>query len=621
MKKLFLILISILLLGTINVQAEEEYNIVIDENNNFILTDSSNNQITDNTIAKYEENTLTLGEGKYFNQIKVKSDATITSNDKGVYIKELTSKEGNDYILANITINKLKVNESDTYIFKIDLGGNLIVNDSVLISQEEYEIKGYIYFIDSKIENAESINSRSIDEDGNGIKVINSTINYHGQLYTQTGGNYIKNSNISGNSLYAIEKFYIENSNIYCGYFTKQNGNYDTIIKNSTIKVTKEYPSQAYLFSGNLTLEDTFFEAGSLYISKGELNINNSTINLSSNAYIKKSVSIKNSKLSFLGTLSLTERNELTSIKIEDSEVAASDFYIPSCTVEGSENETRFYAKNSKVTANKGNFSSLLHGNIVFENCELNIIENLIYSYNNFSLINCTGKFSGGVIIDHNLLIRNSKLLFLNENSRNEQYSSLAVKNDLKINNSNVIFDNTNNNKKPILVQGNIVLDDRIIPIDQGKELLKVKELEDSTEERTNCPSCFNNNKPIFSFAYEDESYTSYVQLATQKTATFKVKNGTWLDGTSDDIKIDYLYGEPLEIENLPKEVQELLTSKMGSWSMDLNNLDTTKDLDIEFKYDLINPETKRNLILIMIISIITFFSLRLIRREKVNNN
>ena len=615
MKKVFLLLVTILLLGTINVQAEEEYNIVIDENNNFTLTDSSNNQITDNTIAKYEDNTLTLGEGKYFNQIKVKSNATITSNDKGVYIKKLTTKEDSTYIPANITINKLKVNESDTYICTIDIGGNLAINESEIASKGNYEIKGYIYFIDSKIENAESINSRSIDEDGNGIKVINSTINYHGQLYTQTGGNYIKNSNISGNSLYAIEKFYIENSNIYCGYFTKQNGNYDTIIKNSTIKVTKASPSQAYLFSGNLTLEDSFFEAGSLYISKGELNINNSTINLSSNAYIKKSVSIKNSKLSFLGTLSLTERNELTSIKIEDSEVAASDFYIPSCTVEGSENETRFYAKNSKVTTNKGNFSSLLYGNIVFENCELNIIENLIHSYNNFSLINCTGKFSGGVIIDHNLLIRNSKLLFLNENSRNEQYSSLAVKNDLKINNSNVIFDNTNNNKKPILVQGNIVLDDRIIPIDQGKELLKVKELEDSTEERNAYALLFDADKPIFSFAYEDESYTKYVQLATKKTATFKVKNGTWLDGTSDDIKIDYLYGEPLEIEDLPKEVQELLTSKMGSWSMDLNNLDTTQDLDIEFKYDLINPETKRNLLIlfaIIVISIVVFTKIKI---------
>ena len=93
MKKVFLLLVTILLLGTINVQAEEEYNIVIDENNNFILTDSSNNQITDNTIAKYEDNTLTLGEGKYFNQIKVKSNATISSNDKEVYIKELTTKE------------------------------------------------------------------------------------------------------------------------------------------------------------------------------------------------------------------------------------------------------------------------------------------------------------------------------------------------------------------------------------------------------------------------------------------------------------------------------------------------------------------------------------------------
>ena len=71
----------------------------------------------------------------------------------------------------------------------------------------------------------------------------------------------------------------------------------------------------------------------------------------------------------------------------------------------------------------------------------------------------------------------------------------------------------------------------------------------------------------------------------------------------------------------MPKQVQELLPSKMGSWSVDLNNLDTTKDLDIEFRYDLINPETKRNLVLIIFIPIIIFFSLRLIRRKNAENN
>lgn len=98
MKKVFLILFSILLLGTINVNAEEEYNIVVDENNNFTLTDSGNNQITDNTIAKHEENTIILGENKYFNQIKIKCDAIITSNDKEVYIKELKMGESDNYV-------------------------------------------------------------------------------------------------------------------------------------------------------------------------------------------------------------------------------------------------------------------------------------------------------------------------------------------------------------------------------------------------------------------------------------------------------------------------------------------------------------------------------------------
>ena len=282
MKKVFLILISLLVIGTINVKAEEEYNIVIDENNNFTLTDSSNNQITDNTIAKYEENTLTLGENKYFNQIKIKSDATITSNDKGVYIKELTTKEENDYIPANINIKKLKVNESDTYICKIDLGGNLIVNASEINTKNIEKVKGYTYYINSTITTEYGMETYGSDGDGYGFKIINSKINMddsaYSHIYPQNGGFYAKDSTITGPNvrISSYGELYIEDSNIIINYLTKQKRENESVtIKNSKIVSPQQITIYGKDDEQKIIFENSEIESGSLSISNSGITIDN----------------------------------------------------------------------------------------------------------------------------------------------------------------------------------------------------------------------------------------------------------------------------------------------------------------------------------------------------------
>ena len=607
MKKVFLILISLLVIGTINVKAEEDYNIIIDENNSFTLTDSTNNQITDNTIAKYEDNTLTLGEGKYFNQIKVKSGITITSNDKEVYIKELTTKEDTAYIPANITINKLKVTGDETYIFKIDVGKNLTIRESEISSKGNYEIKGSVNITNTKLENTGDLDLRNSTHEEYGLKIVDSNIRFNDielfyYFYTggeNTGNVLIKDSNVC------------TTKNIH--NFTGPNTpDYIIRIENSTILSTN-----IMLTPNNLIIYNSNVETKGEFITEGSLSAGN--------------IDIINSKVFAQYYIQPYSEDKIVKLNIENSEVETGYFYtsqygyIPEDDYPLEDN-IRFYAKNSKLKTST-TYSSLF-GDTIFENCELdfqgptNIRGSYALSSNkksNLIIKNSSGSFTGGIIAKNNIEIKDSILFFSDTTGTDPYLFPLACKEDLKINNSNVIFDNTNNDKKPILVQGNIVLDNKILPIDQEKELLKVKELEDSTEERNAYVRLFDADKPIFSFAYEDESYTNYVQLATKKTATFKVKNGTWLDGTSDDIKIDYLYGEPLEIENLPKEVQELLTSKMGSWSTDLNNLDTTQDLDIEFKYDLINPETKRNLLILFVIIVISIVVFTKIKIKHVN--
>ena len=624
MKKIFTIVIVLLLTVTVNVYAED-YNILVDENNNFTLKDSSNNPVTDNSIAKYEDNTLTLGENTTFNEIKAKHDLTITSNNKEVSIKTLTSKEGNNYIASNINLNKLKVKDDDTYIFKIDIGGNLIVNNSVINIKETWnEIRGYAHFIDSTVTAIQSINMYGVDEEGYGYKIINSTVISGGQIYTQIGGAFIQNSKVEANSLYSHGYFYIEESDIYCYYFTQQGReSAKTYIKNSTVKVTKDslgqvyiaFPSDGIYLDDSLTIENSEFVAGSMYISNGGLKMNNSKLYLL-NEYGSLSpssgkVDIKDSIVNVKGAIWISTRNKNINVIFENSEIEAGYIDTPSNPEPGDDTTIMLYAKDSKITTH--GTSSMLKGNAKFENCELNI-QKLLHFYNNLTIINSTGVLSGITMVDENLTIKDSILTFSNETGFNENFAPLSIKHDLKINNSNIVFDNKKNSNKAVYVQGNVILDDKIIPIDQEKTKLKLIKLEDDTDARTTCQNCYDADRPIYIYSYEDNTFSDYVKLATTKTINFRVKNGTWLDGTKEDIKLDYFYGEKIDVENLPEEVKKLLTSKMGEWSVDLNNIDPTKDQEIEFRYNIINPETATNFILLTIVvslAIITIYKTR----------
>ena len=591
MKKVFLILFTILLLGTINVKAEEEYNIVIDENNSFTLTDSSNNQITDNTIAKYEDNTLTLGEGKYFNQIKIKNDATITSNDKEVYIKELTTKEDSTYIPANININKLKVKEDDTYICKIDIGGNLTVNESKIDSKDTYTIKGSVKFTNSKISDFKEMILSNVFDDEYGIEIVNTELKCD-SIFESNWKSKIKitNSNIEISSS-------LNNShgNLEIRNRTENTIDNAAVIEDSIIKVRRISIDNGGIKILNSDVFVTKDSAGGTFVTRGPIDI-------------------IDSKVLAGGYIQPFSNQKVLKLNIENSEVECDYFYTSEYnSSEETADNVRFFAKNSKLKTNTT--GSSLFGDNIFENCELDFQAH-ISARNNLTIINSTGSFTAGIDAN-NLEIKNSKLLL--SNSSNIYYVPLSVKNDLKINNSNIIIENTDSAKIAGVIKNNIILDDKIVPIDKSKIVLNMKAVpKDEIATQYNF-YWIGNDENAKIFTYDNESYTNYVQLATKKTATFKVKNGTWLDGTSDDIKIDYLYGEPLEVENLPKEVQELLTSKMGSWSMDLNNLDTTQDLDIEFKYDLINPETKRNLLVLFIITIISVVVFTKIKIKHVN--
>ena len=628
-KKSLIILIIFVLFGTINVYAEEKYGIVIDSNGNFTLKDSSNNLVDDSDVAKYEDGILTLGEDKYFNQIKTTKDIVITSNDKEVYIKELTTKEGNTYLDIDVTINNLKVLDSETAVFKVDVGGNFTVKDSEIYSRANFEIKGCISFINSTINNSAYIKSRNINNDEYAINITKSKINCGRQIHEDIGGVYIVDSSINTNDLFSNGNTYIEKSDIVGNYFTIQpKSKCKAMIKNSSIKVNKGTPGQFFVFlssdnpvfDGGLIIEDSTNAVGedSLIINDSTFILGNEEGTFSAYLYSRGDVVVNNSKISQVGRTSAYF--QANNISLNDSELFASYLYI---NKSNSDNYI-FNAKNSKITL-YGN-TSTVHAETTFENCEL-YFQKLMHFYENVNISNSKGEFSGITFVAKDLNISNSVLNISNETGFSSEYLPIIINNDLKISNSNVVIDNIKNDNKAACVQGNLILDDRIIPVDNEKTELKLIKLEDDSEEKSKCSTCYDANKPIHIFVYDSDDFSRYVKLATTRKAIFKVKDGTWLDGTKDDIEIDYLYGESLNIDELPEKVRELVNSKLGNWSIDLNNLDTTKDLEIEFKYDLrnqdtnnkqiLNPETGDYLFSLLIILDITSFIFVFIRYKK----
>ena len=426
------------------------------------------------------------------------------------------------------------------------------------------------------------------------------------QIYTQIGGTYINNSEIETGKVYgtvfSYGNTYIDNSTINCVMFSKQADEGLVTIKNSKIYSQ----SQISFFSTNddyaVIFQNSEIESGEIYIPSASSIIEGCTINSTSDLYLSKNAIIKNTKATLQGGISKCGVNGTGTLIIEDSDILGSF-----CVGRSNDTTSKTIIKNTSIKSN--NWSDF-NSELLFENCKFDFPQS-VYFFQDTSINNSEGNFSDITIAYDALNISNSNLKITNEKSTSEKLFPLYTKNDLKINNSNIIINNIKNEKKAASIQGNLILDDKIMPIDNQNTKLNLIRLEDDAEDRSTCSICYDANKPIYIFTYEDNSYSKYVQLATTKTITFKVKNGTWLDGTTDDIKLDYLYGEKIEVEKLPDQVKELLSSKMGVWSMDLNNLDPTKDLEIEFKYDLINPDTSNKIVLLLVFVVILVVVLR----------
>ena len=571
-KKLVVIFIIAMLIPVICVSAEGDYNILIDENNSFLLTDSANNPVVDDSIAKYENDTLILGEGNYFNQIKLKHDINITSNNKDVYIKELTTKEGNIFLPVSINVNELKVLENDSYKFKVIVGGNLLVNNSKLFSMEGYNIKGFLKVLDSAMK-AKEYRASLADENGYGITIKNSEIEVSGVVspYNSSSntGLYIASSKVKANSLYSYGSAYINDSEVSVQRLTFQGkSDLNLLIKNTLLTTTKfDCVSNAIL-----NIEDSSIYSESIYhnssfndMSKAGLRIYNSKVNTTSNILYTKELLIENSDVvtayfTYTSLGNIAEHHEL----FKNSQIRTIDETVTNKFMD-------MIIENSNVDfCNKVEVTSL------------SVDNSIVKVYNKYSNI------------------------------------ALFVKDNLRIKQSNIIVDSSSMNLIAVIVKNNVILDDNVLPIDNNKVQLKVIEM--SKEQMVQLSpvqaQSLLDGDVVKIFTYQDNSYSNYVQLATKVKIVFKVRNGKWLDGTDDDIVLEHLYGESIEIENLPETLKKLLDSKMGTWSKDLRKLDLTKDIDIEFKYDIVNPETHILFIVQIIFLLILFISIFIVNKR-----
>lgn len=508
----------------------------------------------------------------------------------------------------------LKVINDTTYVFKLDIGGNYIVDNSTLNINALPTIKGYFICNKTNLNSSYRIESNGSNDKGYGISFIDSNVVLEGnkayQILPHDAGLYMKETSLSmeTGTLYSWGgEMYIESSEIICDNISKQVSNDNKVIfKNSKISANSQISVWSESDEQLVIIDNCEVESGELYIPKTGIIITNSKMKSTSDLFFSKNSTIKGSQIETRGGISKKAANDSGMLMIEDSEI------IGCYTIGNSDTnpeELKAFIKNSKIIMN--GTSSIFRGEVIFENCELDC-QKLIYSQDNLTFNNCTGNLPAVTIVNRNFTINNSILKFSNEI---EYWNSppISVKNDFIINNSNIIADASSSDLIAIIVKNNIILDDNVVAIDNNKTRLKITEMskEEIAQISPNQAQLVSEGDVVKIFTYEDNSYSKYVQLATSKTITFKVKNGTWLDGTTDDIKIDYLYGEKIEVEKLPDQVKELLSSKMGVWSMDLNNLDPTKDLEIEFKYDLINPDTSNKIVLLLVFVVILVVVLR----------
>jgi len=637
---LFIFGIFTFLIFTSNASALDEYRLDISGANTITVRKSTNGstytKITDSSqyedALSYSNGVLTLKEGAYFNYIYAEYDnIVITSNNKKVYLNVLMDSSNT----ANRTINIDKLN-SETYVTTIEPSSWFGNKSLGYYIYHYFQSSGAMTIKDSTID-LRLKTPASFNSVQNGLilplynlTITNSTIISEGPACPMNANTtlIIEDSNIT-----------VLNEHDQGGIFSMNNGTVK--VKDSTITGKTGI---GFSGTGSYLKNSTLDFEGSIYISSS-VDIEDSIIKGKYFYYRCPTGNVTNIRRSDLTitdkfTTGLYNNNDKFSdvLYIEDSNISS---VVPFELVYGSELHllnTKFDVKNiysidgtsdSKVVIEKGENnldyidiagttqitdSTLTlpsEGYIKSDSAiDLENVNDLDIDYikgGDISIdttnINLSGVLSGGntgiwdsTVNTHGTRIIGSFDLFdtyyktITLSSENT-YSPFIVKGDVDIDNSRLIAD-SDGTVPAVIVTGNVTLNEGSSFKDDNRKLLTVSDITVSNDNFLSSSSTYGNAEyvsvgdTIKSTTLNNE-LTYYAETDGYYEVTVKVVNGSWEDGTVEDVTIKVLLGDEPDAY-LPTSMVANKGYKKGSWKLD----DDGKYVYTFVKDAIVNPKT-----------------------------
>lgn len=600
MKKILTIIILLLpFLFIGEVKAFDEYRVYLESSTSITVRKTTGDSSGDFTsvldysdILSYSNGKLTLNEGYYFDLISIRvGGVTITSNSKHVYLNSIFDSTRNSN--RSVTIDKLN---SDSFVSNYE---SLIKMSSEKLYSIIY-VSGDLTITDSNI-NLSAINPK-----------VDGTFN--GNIATENGNLYVDNSTIiseaglcSGNQ----KTLTLKNSSFEAKNVNGQGYIFGTFDGPATIENCTITGTMGLVLSGDATVTNCILNipdfiaysvssTPNITVKNTEMNLNNSfdlgmysdynSIISTANANVtldntKVKLNNKDVRLYMDSKLYLTNNSSLECDSIVEDHsndnsllsINNSELKTKSITLVGS-----IFFKDSKINiptsgSIKGSNSITLDnindlkldhissGDLTINSVNVDLAKSLITTGDvdiNDSIFKSNGtRVSGNFTLDNSIY----KTHYLNEE---KTYSPFIVVGDVDISNSSFLSE-SDGTVPSILVKGDIDIKDSSFK-DNNKHVLDISEVQVSNSNFLSSNEIFGNASyvnvgDLVKTTTLNGELSNYSEISKHYEVVIKVVNGTWGNGTSDDITLKIVIGDEVE-GYLPTDMIPNYGYTKGKW-------------------------------------------------------
>ena len=162
-----------------------------------------------------------------------------------------------------------------------------------------------------------------------------------------------------------------------------------------------------------------------------------------------------------------------------------------------------------------------------------------------FSSINGTGEF----VVSDKLEVEQSFIKFTNEDNT---YPTLMVGNEINVNNSKIFLENKGTSVPFASVTGKITFNDNVNIVDYTNTDLTIKKQDDY---------------PYNFYVKADGTAAKNISISNDIKITFRIKNGTWADGSTKDITIIKRAMDRFEESDIPTGMVPVKGAINGTWN------------------------------------------------------